>query len=179
MTAIEIIPALSGEPPNIIPSARPAPPPPRRASATWTSERIEQLRLCVSAGLTCAQIAAELGVSRNAVIGKLNRLGLSRGRAPAARRTERVSPPRPLAIASQRQVLRAVYAEPPPAVEAPVVVSLRRCSLLELTHATCRWPVSGDDAPEIYFCGNTAVPGMPYCAGHVRMAYRPPARRHA
>ena len=83
-------------------------------------------------------------------------------------------------IVTQRQMLRAVYAEAPPVTTEPSsVVSLARCSLLELTHATCRWPVGEADAADIYFCGNRAVDGLPYCAGHVRMAYRVPARRHA
>jgi GcrA cell cycle regulator len=46
--------------------------------ATWTSERIELLKRCLHAGLSCGQIAREIGVTRNAVIGKMNRLGLSR-----------------------------------------------------------------------------------------------------
>ena len=36
----------------------------------WTSERVEQLRAYVAAGLTCGQIALEIGVTRNAVIGR-------------------------------------------------------------------------------------------------------------
>jgi len=52
--------------------------------ATWNSERIEQLRNFVVAGLTCSQIAAEIGVSRNAVIGKIHRLGLGSGRPERA-----------------------------------------------------------------------------------------------
>ena len=43
---------------------------------TWSTERVEQLRSFVTAGLTCSQIAAEIGVTRNAVIGKVHRLGL-------------------------------------------------------------------------------------------------------
>jgi GcrA cell cycle regulator len=46
--------------------------------ATWTSERIELLKRRLHAGLSCGQIAREIGVTRNAVIGKVNRLGLSR-----------------------------------------------------------------------------------------------------
>ena len=51
---------------------------------TWTAERIEQLRHCVGSGLTCSQIAAEIGVTRNAVIGKIHRLGLSPARPAGA-----------------------------------------------------------------------------------------------
>jgi GcrA cell cycle regulator len=46
--------------------------------AIWSSERIELLKRCFHAGLSCSQIAREIGVTRNAVIGKMNRLGLSR-----------------------------------------------------------------------------------------------------
>jgi hypothetical protein len=41
------------------------------------SARIELLKRCLHAGLSCGQIAREIGVTRNAVIGKRNRLGLS------------------------------------------------------------------------------------------------------
>lgn len=44
---------------------------------TWTDERVEKLRELWGEGLTASQIARELGgVSRNAVIGKVHRLGL-------------------------------------------------------------------------------------------------------
>ena len=36
---------------------------------TWTTERLERLRNCFEAGLTCREIAVDIGVSRNAVIG--------------------------------------------------------------------------------------------------------------
>ena len=53
---------------------------------TWSDERVEQLRKLWEAGLSASQIAAELGnVTRNAVIGKVHRLGLSgRAKSPAS-----------------------------------------------------------------------------------------------
>ena len=48
---------------------------------SWTDERVELLKKLWSDGLSASQIAAELGgITRNAVIGKVHRLGLS-GRA--------------------------------------------------------------------------------------------------
>src|SRR5438105_15234652 len=52
---------------------------------TWSEDRVEQLKKLWEGGLSASQIAAELGnVTRNAVIGKVHRLGLSgRAKSPA------------------------------------------------------------------------------------------------
>ena len=81
--------------------------------ATWTKERVEQLRGYVNAGLTCSQIADEIGVTRNAVIGKIHRLGLAPGRPagrPARERPPRDRRPRSL---PQRGLLHLIYAQAP------------------------------------------------------------------
>ena len=140
----------------------------RNPCDTWTAERIAQLKSGFGAGLSCSQIANEIGVSRNAVIGKLNRLGLSRGRNPAAPRARSSggSIRRPQVL-TQRLLLKAVFASAPPADD---VVSSEPCSLLNLAPRKCRWPIS--DAVDFTFCGNTTIDGMSYCAGHALMAYR-------
>src|ERR1700737_1309177 len=53
---------------------------------TWTDERVELLKKLWGDGLSASQIAGELGgITRNAVIGKVHRLGLSgRAKAPSA-----------------------------------------------------------------------------------------------
>jgi GcrA cell cycle regulator len=158
---------------------------------TWTPERVEQLRSSVVNGLTCSQIAAQIGVTRNAVIGKIHRLGLSPGRPPGA--SVRACPPRarqPRAVATQRRLLRLMWSEGAPVADAaasPAAVdSAQPCSLLDLDRGKCRWPInaaacdrSDGSAGDFVFCGNAAVDGFSYCAGHARMAYRPPARRRA
>src|SRR4029434_2090374 len=100
--------------------------------ATWTSEHIELLKRCLHAGLSCGQIAREIGVTRNAVIGKRNRLGLSRpkdviGRQLEQRRAARLArptlprawrPKRPrLNIFDQHEMLTAAFPRPQPPVE--------------------------------------------------------------
>ena len=54
---------------------------------TWTDERVETLKKLWTDGLSASQIAAELGgITRNAVIGKVHRLGLSgRAKSPVLR----------------------------------------------------------------------------------------------
>src|ERR1700754_2333832 len=53
---------------------------------TWTDERVELLKRLWADGLSASQIAGELGgITRNAVIGKVHRLGLSgRAKAPSS-----------------------------------------------------------------------------------------------
>jgi GcrA cell cycle regulator len=155
---------------------------------TWTAERVDQLRNYVGAGLTCSQIAAEIGVTRNAVIGKIHRLGLSPGRpaaAPARSCPQRARRPR---LPSQWELLRLISAEARfaadgAAADALPIESTQRCSLLELAQDKCRWPVGdhvgGSGAADFAFCGNDAIRGFSYCAGHARMAYRPASRRRA
>ena len=52
---------------------------------SWTDDRVELLKKLWADGLSASQIAAELGgITRNAVIGKVHRLGLSgRAKSPA------------------------------------------------------------------------------------------------
>ncbi len=151
-----------------------------RPGTTWTQERVERLRILVDEGLSCAQIARKLDVSRNAIIGKLNRLGLARGRTkvvprPSAPPTGAPRPGRP-DILTRRKILRAVHAAPPTAGEA-TIVHVERCSLLELAKDKCRWPLSGSEPSDFLFCGNAVVPSLPYCRAHARLAYRPPTIR--
>jgi len=152
--------------------------------ATWNPERIEQLRNFVVAGLTCSQIAAEIGVTRNAVIGKIHRLGLGSGRPERA--LARACPPRSRRspFSPQRPLLRLLHADAAGAADGvttePVPIdSAQRCSLLELAQGKCRWPISDPGAADFAFCGNEAAAGFSYCAGHARMAYRAPAWRRA
>jgi GcrA cell cycle regulator len=163
----------------------------------WTPSRVQQLQGCVTAGLTCSQIAAEIGMTRNAVIGKLHRLGLSTGgRKPAALAKQMREGP----LQARRQtrlvrLLRSVHAEmaaaqtpagaaPMKATQASVIESAsiesaRRCSLLELDGDRCRWPLGDPTKPGFAFCGNDAVTGFSYCVGHARLAYRLPSGRRA
>jgi GcrA cell cycle regulator len=141
-------------------------------------------------GLSASQIAGRLGgVTRNAVIGKVHRLGLS-GRAT----TSRMKSHRPRAraanarrMAKQRfasvgnPALRALYhpeAEPfVPSVEELVIPLKERKSIQTLTDCSCRWPIGDPQMTDFHFCGKNKVPGLPYCEFHARRAFQPPQAR--
>jgi GcrA cell cycle regulator len=156
---------------------------------TWSDDRVEQLKKLWEAGLSASQIAAELGnVTRNAVIGKVHRLGLSgRAKSPssAAPRQRKARPAQQMMRVS-RPVSRGntalahafeVEMEPDPIAFDNVVPMSQRLSLLELNEATCHWPVGDPSSPEFFFCGGKALSGLPYCAHHSRVAYQPAADR--
>lgn len=156
---------------------------------TWTDDRVEQLKKLWEGGLSASQIAAELGnVTRNAVIGKVHRLGLSgRAKSPssAAPRPRKPRPaqqmvrmPRPVArgntaLAHDYQV----EMEPDPISVDNVIPISQRLQLVELNDATCHWPVGDPASADFYFCGGKAVAGAPYCAHHSRIAYQPASDR--
>jgi GcrA cell cycle regulator len=152
--------------------------------ATWTVERVEELKACFGEGLSCSAIAAQIGVSRNAVIGKLNRLGLARPRSTPARDPDAKRPAwrarggasNITRIFSQHRILVELPPEPPGGAEVVSIHAGRGCSLLELSEGKCRWPVSEPNARDFCFCGNAQVEGLPYCVGHARIAYKSAAR---
>src|ERR1700760_2425367 len=62
----------------------------------WTDERVELLKKLWQDGLSASQIAKQLGgVTRNAVIGKVHRLGLSGRAAPSKPARTTFKAPRP------------------------------------------------------------------------------------
>jgi GcrA cell cycle regulator len=143
---------------------------------TWTTERIELLKIHFEAGLSCRGIANEIGVSRNAVIGKLSRLNLTRDKKIEVRR-DGPKRSRPRSVPRlQYRMLRQLFAEVP-AAEEQTIHSEQHCSLLELSETRCRWPISSPGEKDFCFCGNSPLNGLPYCAGHSRLAYQPGSRQ--
>jgi GcrA cell cycle regulator len=160
------------------------------ATIQWTEERVEQLKKLWQDGLSASTIAAQLGgVTRNAVIGKVHRLGLS-GRSKTVTTSARSghSKPRP---ASQRPSVQplsfgntalkartapAPAPRPMPAAE-PIPFPMptgEKISILQLSERTCRWPIGDPATPEFGFCGEGKEPGgAPYCPYHCRVAYQP------
>lgn len=160
---------------------------------SWTDDRVELLKKLWAEGLSASQIAGRLGsVTRNAVIGKVHRLGLS-GRAT----TSRMKSHRPrarLAAAAKRTTktrftqignpaVRALYqgdAEPyvQPFEELEIPLAERK-SIQTLTECSCRWPIGDPQSAEFHFCGKSKVPALPYCEFHARRAFQPaiPRRR--
>ena len=161
----------------------------------WNDERVDLLKKLWSEGLSASQIAGRLGgFTRNAVIGKVHRLGLS-GRATTSRMKSHRPRARAAATAAGARrmqqtkrfaqqgnpALRALYqpeAEPyTPQAEELVIPMKERRTIQTLTECSCRWPIGDPQAADFHFCGKNKVNGLPYCEFHARRAFQPPQPR--
>jgi GcrA cell cycle regulator len=155
----------------------------------WTKKRIALLSELWLCGHSSGECARRLGVSRNAAIGKLRRLGLlgrerpqlptMRLRLPPARMllktTEQVSKPpqKPRKRQNQRPLPPPEpYQAPPPPPEPPI----GSFNLLDLRQGHCRWPGLQDRAPWT-FCGAPQVFDSSYCSEHHAMAHNRGSQR--
>jgi GcrA cell cycle regulator len=144
----------------------------------WTDERVETLKKLWLDGLSASQIAKQLGgVTRNAVIGKVHRLGLS-GRATPSQpqrptfKTPRA--PRP-AIAASPAPRRSIEAALPTQLPTPVLAPEEpgTATVLTLGAHMCKWPIGDPASDSFTFCGRRSDREGPYCAEHARVAYQP------
>src|ERR1700761_3239434 len=142
----------------------------------WTDDRVSTLKKLWLEGLSASQIAKQLGgVTRNAVIGKVHRLGLSGRAAPSqpqrpAFKPHRLAPPAPPAL----QPIRRVATAPTPPVE-PVhrIEGPGSATVLTLGAHMCKWPIGDPSSEEFTFCGGRGGPGV-YCKTHAELGYPPP-----
>ena len=142
----------------------------------WTEERVAQLRKLWAEGLSASQIAKQLGgVTRNAVIGKVHRLGLAGRATPSrpAKRPVRAARPRVIGPTAPRMRLPTTL----PSVVIPDLEPLkledgRAASVLTLNESMCKFPIGDPTDADFAFCGRDAACG-PYCQDHARLAYQP------
>ncbi len=149
----------------------------------WTDERVEALKKLWLDGLSASQIAKQLGgVTRNAVIGKVHRLGLSGRAAPSQPARPVFKAPRPARPATTQTPRRieAQAASPATATAAapaplPVVYLEEPGSATVLTLGAhmCKWPIGDPSTDGFTFCGRRTGQDGPYCTEHARLAYQP------
>lgn len=171
---------------------------------SWTEERVARLAKLWADGLSASQIANDLGgVTRNAVIGKVHRLGLSGRAKPAGKSgsTARRKPSAPRSTAASSSgggytrttarsgrtvgnaalkveidVEEEVVRETVPQDDVVVPIS-RKLDLMQLTESTCKWPTGDPTLPGFSFCGQRSADEKPYCEYHAKIAFQPPSER--
>jgi GcrA cell cycle regulator len=153
---------------------------------TWTDERVETLKKLWHDGLSASTIAQNIGeVTRNAVIGKVHRLGLA-GRATQSRIRSAVPRGPAIFVASGRSKKRGAlpHAARAPQLRSPAAYRhhailpelapppVDTVTIATLTGDSCRWPNGDPKTPGFHFCGRPARLNCPYCDHHAAIAYR-------
>lgn len=166
---------------------------------SWTDERIATLKKMWKEGKSAADIAKTLGkgVTRNAVIGKAHRMGLSGRPSPikkpaAAPAPKKESAPKKEAArlsvvpAAGKKTAATPTAKTNPALlkEAEELKKIEKqgaqigggVALIDLTERMCKWPIGDPREADFSFCGLGIRVGTPYCPEHAAMAYQTSSR---
>lgn len=148
----------------------------------WTADQVEHLKRLWHEGFSTAEIGRQLGISKNAVVGKSHRLGLSPRPSPIRRSA------RPTVRAAKASPVRAPEVSVPatPATPSPVPAAAPEPTpaaapangatngkVVDLTGPRCAWPIGDPREPDFHFCSHRAIPGKPYCLDHYKIAYIP------
>ena len=158
----------------------------------WSAPRLERLRDLWARGFSASEIGRLMGVSKNAVIGAVHRLGLpsrpSPIRAPRqdARRPLRLSPSAhahlPLPVGAGLAPAAAIAK--PPLAAAPARLVEPPAPAREITPRRdpwapkrCAWPIGEPRDREFRFCCEPSASGRPYCEAHAARAYLKTSRQ--
>jgi GcrA cell cycle regulator len=154
----------------------------------WPKEREERLLELAPSAHWVGEIALALGVSKNAVIGKMARMR-RKGHVIATDFDGRTGRPPSIAIGSSprrpplpRPVAHAMTTPPKPRRGLPPpdpvrpepaldVLTMRRLDLMQLRKGTCRWPIGDVGEPGFCFCGNPTAADRMYCPVHYAVAH--------
>jgi GcrA cell cycle regulator len=130
-----------------------------RAWLGWTDEKRDQCIALHAKGLSFSKIAAELGTTKNSVIGFAHRENLPKRTKQGALIGEDLATPRVPKSAATKAKSRS--AEPPKG----------GISYMQQRDGLCRWPLT-DDVSFYAFraCGCACANDRPYCTEHTKRA---------
>lgn len=156
----------------------------------WTEQMVEELRKMWKEGLTTGEIGKRLNVSKNSIVGKVHRLGLSGRPSPIKKKDETevkaAAPAKPAKPAAEPAPVPAKKKPDPelktvstPAPKTGSFAKSGSCnvSLTELDNHTCRWPVGDPKDDNFHFCGKKVRIGQTYCEEHSAQAYVKPGKK--
>jgi GcrA cell cycle regulator len=157
--------------------------------ALLSKDYTDQLLAMWRAGMTAREIAASLGTTRNAVIGKIFRL---RSNGVDMTRVFIPPPPKPVRQRKPSTLVKKVEPERPKAVWPPPLTEEQKAALIAerkaqmererrprgikfaaLGSRDCRYIINAGRPADYLFCGDIREPGKPYCKEHADLCYRP------
>ena len=176
-------------------------------SKCWDNATLKKLKALTGKGLSTSEIGKRLGMSKNAIVGKLNRLGWNAKAGGATAGAEKKAEVKKLddkpvvakkttvkksELAKKTSVKATVTKTTPKVAEAKTDAKTTAKNLamhqriiqhsLEMANLKpnqCRWPIGDPDSEHFHFCGETVFIGKPYCYEHCKQAYQftPPKKK--
>jgi len=141
----------------------------------WTNEMIDKLKQMWKKGSTTNEIAKELGVSKNSIIGKVHRLNLTARPSPIKKKEKPVTQaPATTSVTNSKDTKSQKITVNPIEVTAHNNTCLK---LSELDSHTCRWPIGDPKDDNFCFCGKKVRAGQTYCDEHSAIAYVKPGKK--
>lgn len=117
----------------------------------WPEEKKERLSELWAKGHLAREISDMMDITKGAVVGQANRMGL------AARRAGFLPKPAPAPVSASE-----------PASSAPSGA----VHLLDRTDQQCKFPLwAHDEAPTMMYCGQLRMHGQSYCKAHCLLCY--------
>ncbi|MGE0533164.1 MAG: GcrA family cell cycle regulator [Hyphomonadaceae bacterium] len=149
------------------------------SAADWTPERVALVTMWRAQGLTCGEIAKRLNAiektsfTRNAIIGKLLRLGVETKRDLRPERTRQSL----RAQVRKRHGVPVLKAEPLPKPKAPArdAADPRQVAFTESRPGQCRMFCAGEEGAAGIVCGKPTEIGASWCAACARLVFQPAA----
>lgn len=138
----------------------------------WTDERVAFLRKRWAEGDSASQIAKKLGgVTRNAVIGKIHRLGLAGRPHVYEANGNKVKAAKQKAAARSAPTMKPLKAERL-AIDLAIIKALPALGAPLGQAAGCRF-IPSDPLVDSRVCGRATSVGGVWCAQHARLVYVP------
>ena len=141
----------------------------------WTPEREAEAERLYAEGLSASKIAEALGgCTRNSIIGKLHRMGVTRPYPPSS-----VLKPgrKPRVAADAPPIPKRTRARPAPAKPLPAApIASQTAPEPGPWTGGCKWPTNSWARGEGWraeWCGERREVGKPYCGAHAAKAYAP------
>jgi GcrA cell cycle regulator len=153
----------------------------------WTEARVKELKRLFNEGVSFSHIASQLALTRMAVIGKCNRLGLRRDPEVTSRlRSEGAKSShvrRPRSDSTKNKTFNRIIAPkfsseplPSPSESDLAIPRRRRKKIATLGPRDCKFPIGDPGTPSFFFCGARKLGLLPYCAEHAKRCFVPAKR---
>jgi len=158
-----------------------------RQQQGWTPDRVEALKKLWRRGLSASEIARQIsGMTRNAVLGKVRRLGLMVGLGSRHEQTHLNHPARRAARTTGSAIYRGDPHTSPLQKKLDAIMANAAATPLPERHENpgsatvltlgahmCKWPIGSPSDPNFSFCGRLKTDEGPYCEFHHRIGHQP------